>query len=77
MTSTITFCMENPIETDISDWLVTHKGRVSVGKDRGDHYEILAYSDQKSDRPELHRLARENNAKYINSIVSEGVMAVE
>ena len=77
MASTITFCMDNPIKTDILDWMTDHIGRVSVGKDKGDYYEILAYSDQKSDFPELTRLARRENAVYIKSAISEGVMVVE
>ena len=77
MASTITFCMDNPIKTDISDWLISHRGRVSVGKEREGYYEILAYSDQKSDFPELHRMARKNKAKYINSVISEGVTTID
>ena len=77
MASTITFCMDNPIKTDIDDWMFSHKGRVSVGRDFDDYYEILAYSDNKSDFPELTRLARRENAVYINSVISEGVTTVE
>lgn len=32
MTSTITYCIDNPIKTDLVDWLNDHLGRVSVGK---------------------------------------------
>ena len=77
MTSTITLCMDNPIKTDIADWLIQHRGRFSVGIPKDGYYEILAYSDQKSDRPALHQIARTNKAKYIKSVISEGVMAVE
>lgn len=73
----ITLCMDNPIKTDISDWMANHKGRVSIGIQKDGHYEILAYSDQRSDRPELQRMAYTEKAKIINSVVSEGVMAVE
>ena len=73
----ITLCVDNPIETNISDWLLAHKGRVSIGVQRDGHYEILAYSDQRSDRPELQRMAYVYKAKIINSVISEGVMAVE
>ena len=77
MTSKIIFCMDNPIKTDITDWLNEHIGRVSVGRDRDDYYEILAYSDQKSDFPKLHKIAKEEKAIYINSVVSEGVTAID
>ena len=76
MTSTITYC-DNPIKTDIADWMNEHIGRVSVGRDREDYYEILAYSDQKSDRPELQRMARKEKAIYIKSVLSEGVTAID
>ena len=77
MASSITFCMDNPIKTDKKKWLFTYLGRVSVGLDKGDYYEILAYSDQESDFPELHKMARKNNARYINSVISEGVTTIE
>ena len=32
MTSTITYCIDNPIKTDLVDWPNDHLGRVSVGK---------------------------------------------
>ena len=73
----ITFCMDSPIRTDIENWLVEHIGRVSVGRKHGDYYEILAYSDHESDFPELHRMARKNRARYINSVASGGVTTVE
>ena len=76
MTSTITYC-DNPIKTDIADWMNDHIGRVSVGRDKEDYYEILAYSDQKSDRPELQKMARKEKAIYIKSVLSEGVTAVD
>ena len=77
MASSITFCMDNPIKTDISDWLNNHIGRVSIGRDKEDYYEILAYSDQKSDFPELTRLARKENAQYIKSVLSDEVTTIE
>ena len=76
MTSTITYC-DDPIKTDIADWMNEHIGRVSVGRDKEDYYEILAYSDQKADRPELQRMARKEKAIYIKSVLSEGVTAVD
>ena len=79
MTSTITFCMDNPIMTKGSDWMADHVGRASVGRmQRPGYYEILAYSDNKADFPELSRMARrEKNATYIKSIISEGVTALD
>ena len=77
MASTITFCMNNPIETKVSDWLNEHIGRAAVGRKKGDCYEILAYSDQESDHSELYNLARTNGARYIRSFLSEGVTTVE
>ena len=77
MSGTITYCMDNPIETNLVDWLNEHLGRVSVGKECKDHYEILAYSDQRVDFPELYRMARENKAKYINSVISDGVTTID
>ena len=77
MSSTITFCIDNPIKTDITDWMNSHIGRVSVGRDMDDYYEIIAYSDQKSDFPELTRMARKEKAQYIKSVSSEGVTAID
>lgn len=77
MKSTITYCTENPIKTDLVAWLNAHLGRVSVGKKCEGYYEILAYSDQEADFPELHRLAKKNQASYINSVISEGVTAID
>ena len=62
MASTITFCMDNPIKVSLYDWM-DHIGRASVIKGYDDHYEVLAYSDNESDFPELSRMARNNNAK--------------
>lgn len=77
MANSITYCIDNPIKTNIADWLINHKGRVSVGNKKDDYYEILAYSDHESDFPELHSMARKNKAKYINSVISEGVTTVD
>lgn len=76
MASTITFCMDNPIHTTLREWM-KHRGRASVGIDCNDHYEILAYSDNRSDFPELSRIAKKNDAVYIKSFISEGVTAVD
>ena len=74
MASTITFCMDNPIQTKGSDWMNKYIGRASVGRRvRPGYYEILAYSDNKEDWPELSRMAhRERGATYMKSIISEG-----
>ena len=79
MASTIIFCMDNPIETNGTDWMATHVGRASVGRmQRPGYYEILAYSDNEEDFPELSRMARrEKNATYIKSVISEGVTALD
>ena len=71
MASTIVFCMDNPIKTTLDDWMFLHKGRVSVGLDKGDHFEILAYSDNRSDWPELSRMAKRKKAVHIKSVISE------
>lgn len=63
MTNSITYCDDHPIKTDIADWMNEHIGRASVGRDKEDYYEILAYSDQKSDRPELQRMAKREKRK--------------
>ena len=77
MTSTITFCMENPIKTTLDEWM-SHVGRASVGKTTDNtNFEILAYSDNRSDFPELDRLALKNDAVYIKSFISEGVTAID
>lgn len=76
MTTTITFCMDDPIETTLRDWM-KHRNRASVGRDCDDHYEILAYSDNRSDFPELSRMAKKSGAVYIKSFISEGVTAVD
>ena len=77
MKNSITLCIDNPIKTDISTWLNNHLGRVSVGRNMGSDFEIIAYSDYQTDFAELHRIARVNNAKYINSVISEGVTAID
>ena len=76
MASTIIFCMDDPIKTTLNEWQ-SHIGRASVLKGYEDHYEVLAYSDNESDFPELSRMARKNNAKYMMSILSEGVTAID
>ena len=77
MPNTITYCIDNPIKTDLVVWLNEHLGRVSVGKKCEGYYEILAYSDRESDFPELHRMAKKNKANYINSVISEGVTTID
>ena len=77
MASTIIFCMDDPIKTNISDWLNSYIGRASVGRKKNGYYEILAYSDQESDHIELYNMAKKNNARYIRSFLSEGVTTVE
>ena len=64
-------------KTDITEWMSDHIGRVSVGRDKEDYYEILAYSDQISNRPALQRMARQENVIYIKSVLSEGVTAID
>ena len=77
MTSTITFCMENPIRTPVSDWMA-HIDRASVGRlVDNNHFDILAYSDNRADFPELNRIALKNDAVYIKSFISEGVTAID
>ena len=77
MTTTITFCMDNPIRTTIDDWM-RNKGRVSVGRRvDNDHFDILAYSDNEDDFRELDRLADKEEALHINSFDSEGVTFVD
>ena len=76
MSSTITFCMDNPIKTSLYEWQ-SHIGRASVLRGHDGYYEVLAYSDNESDFPELSRMARSNNAKYMKSVLSEGVTAID
>ncbi len=76
MASTIILCMDHPIVTTLRDWM-RNKNRVSVGRVRGDHYEILAYSDNRSDWPELSRMAKKEKAVHIKSVKSEGVTAID
>ena len=78
MTSTIIFCMDNPIETNSTDWMTAHIGRASVGRrKRPGYFEIIAYSDQKEDFPELSRIAKRENATFIKSVISEGITAID
>ncbi len=78
MANTITFCRDNPIRTTLDDWMLSHIGRVSVGREiDDDHLEILAYSDNRDDWPELSRMAKRENATHIKSVISEGVTVVE
>ena len=77
MSPTITLCMESPIKTSISDWLNTYIGRAAVGRKKDGYYEILAYSDRESDHSELYKMAKNNDARYIRSFLSEGVTTVE
>ncbi len=77
MANTITFCLDNPIRTTIDDWM-SHIGRASVGTTvDDDNYEILAYSDNEDDWPELSRMARREKAVYIKSFISEGVTSLD
>ena len=77
MANTITFCMDNPINTTIDDWM-EHLNRVSVGRIiDDDHFEILAYSDNRADWPELSRMARREKALHIKSFISEGVTVID
>ena len=77
MTNTITFCMDNPIRTPIRDWMA-HRDRVSVGRRvDDDNFEILAYSDNRADWPELSRMARREKVLHIKSFISEGVTAID
>ncbi len=79
MTTTITFCMDNPIKTKGSDWMAAHIGRCSVARmSEPGFYEILAYSDNEADFPELSRMAhREEGATFMNSFISDGVTALD
>ena len=79
MASTITYCIDNPIRTKGSDWMVEHIGRCSVARMRQPGlYEILAYSDNEADFPEVSRMAkREEGTTFMNSFVSEGVTALD
>ena len=77
MATTITFCMDDPIRTTIDDWM-SHIDRVSVGREiDDDHFEILAYSDNRDDWAELSRMARREKALHIKSFISEGVTAID
>ncbi len=79
MASTITFCIDNPIKTKGSDWMANHIGRCSVARmQKPGYYEILAYSDNEADFPELSKMARqEENTTFINSFISEGVTTLD
>ena len=77
MTSTIVYCNDKPIKTTLREWMNTYIGRVSVGMEKDGYYEIIAYSDNQSDFPELHRIAKKDKAKYINSVMSEGVTTID
>ena len=77
MSNTITLCTENPIKTERNKWMQDHIGRDSVGIDRGDHYEILAYSDQRSDRAELRQMAENMDALLIMSFKSARLFDAE
>ena len=58
--------------------MLIHIGRVSVGREiDDDHLEILAYSDNRDDWPELSRMAKREKATHIKSVISEGVTVVE
>ena len=77
MPSTITLCIENPIRTPIDDWM-DHNNRVSVGRRvDDDHFEILAYSDNEDDWPELGRMAKREHALHIKSFNSAGVTFID
>ncbi len=77
MTSTIKLFMDNPIKVSLNEWM-DHIDRASVVKRNGDgSYEILAYSDNEADFPEISRIAKQNKAKYMRSILSEGVTALD
>ena len=77
MASSIIFCIDNPIKVSLNDWM-HHVNRASVVKQDSDgNYVILAYSDNEADFPEISRIARMYNAKFMRSILSEGVTAID
>ena len=53
----------------IQDWVESWK--------KDGYYEILAYSDNESDHSELYRMAKQKDARYIRSFLSEGVTTIE
>ena len=74
--NSIIYC-EQPIFTQITQWLNEHVGRISVGKRSFNGYEILAYSDNWKDSRELRHYARSHNASYITSMETGGVTAID
>jgi hypothetical protein len=68
--------MDSPIKVSLNEW-ASHIGRASVLRSNEGEYEVLAYSDNKEDFPELSKMARKHDAKYMKSILSEGVTAID
>ena len=79
MTKGITYCMDNPVRSSVSEWLNTYIGRISVGRRTGvkKEIEILAYSDNEDDSSSLREMAKKEGALYIRSLESEGVTAID
>lgn len=77
MASSIIYCEDNPVKTSLSEWMNQYAGRVSVGRRHQNSLEILAYSDSREDVPALYKMAKERQATYINSVLSEGVTAID
>ena len=79
MTSnTIVRCESNPVRANITDWLMLHLGRTSVGREvSDDEVDILAYSDNKADSAFLHKMARNSDALCLVSIDEGGVSTID
>lgn len=74
MSNTIIFPV-NPIYVDETEWLLQNIGRISVALETSNQnfVDIIAYSDNRSDLPELHNIAKNKGGYLIKNNSERGV----
>lgn len=76
--SKIIYCESKPIRIAGTDWLYEHIGRISVGRKIASNlFDIIAYSDDRSDSKVLRGYARKQGAFYIRSVDNRGVTSID
>lgn len=73
----VQYYMDNPIISDIAEWLNDNPGRIAIGKRDGSKIKIYAFSDTSSDKGELHKCADKGDFLYITSVSMKGITSIE
>ena len=67
-----------PITVKVSDWLIQHYGRFSIGIRNNDGTGIIyAFTDDDDKIPKLAAFAKNNNMHKFHSIIMEGITSIE